>query len=102
MLLIFFIIVLCLWIATIAFSYVIMSKMSERLDAYEKLENATEEALNVLDASYARISTTLNVPVSSDDAFTRNVINEIKVARKSLLHAAKILSESEVTTIEEN
>jgi len=58
-----------------------------------KMEDAIEESLDVLDERYASISKVLEIPLFFDSPQIRQVINDIKQTRNSILKVANIISD---------
>lgn len=58
-----------------------------------KMEDAIEESLDVLDERYASISKVLEIPLFFDSPQIRQVINDIKHTRNSILKVANIISD---------
>ena len=57
-----------------------------------KIEDAIEESLDVLDERYRSISEILEIPLFYDSPQIRQVVNDIKVSRDSVLKIAQSLS----------
>ena len=54
-----------------------------------KIEDAIEESLDVLDERYRSISEILEIPLFYDSPQIRQVVNDIKVSRDSVLKIAQ-------------
>ena len=54
-----------------------------------KIEDAVEESLDVLDERYRSISEILEIPLFYDSPQIRQVVNDIKLARESVLKIAQ-------------
>ena len=57
-----------------------------------KMQDAIEQSLDTLDIKYKRISEILETPVFFDSIEVRQVLSEIKDARRSILYVAGELS----------
>lgn len=65
-----------------------------------RIEEGVEDALEVLDGSYAAIGKILEKPLFFDSAEVRSVLNELGRAQKAILVAASSMS-AELQPIEE-
>lgn len=54
-----------------------------------KIEDAVEESLDVLDERYRSISEILEIPIFYDSPQIRQVVNDIKLTRQSVLKIAQ-------------
>lgn len=57
-----------------------------------ELEEQVEKSLDVLDASYRRINSILDIPVMTDEPFVRQVLGDIRHARDAVLLVAHRIS----------
>jgi len=80
---------------------VVTRKALNLKDKLVEVNERTEVALDVLDASYNRMCSILNTPVASDDPYIKSVVESIKVSREAVLLVAEKLSRQEVEESEQ-
>lgn len=89
-----------LLVLSFVFNVVVIRKCLKLQNKLEELSEDIEESLDVLDASYFKISRVLSESfVASDDPIVKQVLNDIKVGHDSLLFVANKLIQFD---IEEN
>tara|TARA_Y100000310_G_C20484008_1_gene716045 strand:+ start:594 stop:908 length:315 start_codon:yes stop_codon:yes gene_type:complete len=66
-----------------------------------KLTESIESALDILDEKYSSISKVLEIPLFYDSPQVKNVVEDIKNCRDSLLESAKVLTEVDEEQYEE-
>ena len=64
------------------------------------LEESIENCLDVLDERYKSMTEVLEIPIFFDSVEVRNVIEDIKVSRDSLIQVANKLTENTGSKIE--
>jgi hypothetical protein len=67
-----------------------------------RVEDAIEESLDVIDERYKSISRVLEIPVFYDSPQIRQVVNDIKVTRDTLLLIANKFASIDETSIEQD
>lgn len=67
-----------------------------------RVEDAIEESLDVIDERYKSISRVLEIPVFYDSPQIRQVVNDIKVTRDTLLLIANKFASIDETLIEQD
>jgi hypothetical protein len=68
-----------------------------------KVEDAIEESLDIIDERYRSISSVLEIPIFYDSPQIRQVVNDIKITRDTLLLIANKFASIDVKdTIESN
>ena len=56
-----------------------------------KTKEAIEESLELMDESYAKMTTILEIPIFNDSHQIKEVVKEIKVVRDNILYIANIM-----------
>lgn len=60
-----------------------------------KFEDNIQQSLDIIDSSYKRISRILELPLTFDDPYVRQIINELKSVREAVLLIARKISLSD-------
>ena len=66
-----------------------------------KIEDAIEESLDIIDERYRSISSVLEIPIFYDSPQIRQVVNDIKVTRDTLLLIANKFASIDQKTYED-
>jgi hypothetical protein len=86
--------ILFLFLCSAYLNYRLLNKIFE-------IQDSVEESLDLLDASYGKLSKILEIPLGSDEPFVKNVINEIKKSHDTILLVANKISLNERKSVNE-
>ena len=81
-----FVIVLC-----VALLVLCVKRISQLIDAIDRLDTQIEESLDILNDAYREISKAARTEVLSDEPIVRQVMSSIKSARDAVLLVARKL-----------
>lgn len=68
-------------------------KCLDLVEKHEELGAQVEESLDILDECFQRISKTAELPIASDDPIVKNLLDDIKFAKHSILLVANKMVE---------
>tara|TARA_A100001011_G_scaffold397957_1_gene500672 strand:- start:1135 stop:1446 length:312 start_codon:yes stop_codon:yes gene_type:complete len=93
------ILTVCVLVLTIALSFSLY-KLYKFSMIILNLEDSIESCLTILDERYDSMNEVLEIPIFFDSVEVRNVIEDIKVSRDSLVEVANKLTENTGSKIE--
>ena len=88
-------------LTSIALLVISVRRNFQLMDRLETVEDAVDDALEILDEQHQKIDMKTKIEVFSDEPVVRDLVTDIFVARKSVLEVARILNSSLVEDEEE-
>lgn len=84
------------------FLFIVLYKLIRFSLIILKTKEAIEDSLDIMDESYSKMSSILEIPIFNDSLQIQEVVKEIKHVRDNILYIANIMSSSIDEEVEED